>query len=189
MQMLWNWNTIDACFISSTWHITSKGMFAGSCIGVVCLVCALEFLRRLSREYDRYIALKAGSGTYTSMSQSPRGLNMANGYGPDKKANSVSASERAVTGSTSKDDNDDNDGAFSGVRQPALFRPTPPQQAIRAMLHMLQFGVAYFIMLLAMYYNGFIIICILLGAFIGAFVFSWDLGAPVTATEASGCCG
>ena len=39
---------------------------------------------------------------------------------------------------------------------------------------MLQFGVAYFIMLLAMYYNGYIIICILVGAFLGTLIFSWD---------------
>lgn len=189
ISMLWNWDTIDACFISSTWHITSKGMFAGSCIGVICLVCALEFLRRLSREYDRYIALKGSKGIYTPTNPASRVFNMAAGYSPDKKATSVGTTERAVGGSTSKDDNDDDSGPLSGVRQPALFRPTVPQQVIRAVLHMLQFGVAYFIMLLAMYYNGYIIICILLGAFIGAFTFSWDLGAPVTATEASGCCG
>jgi len=28
-------------------------------------------------------------------------------------------------------------------------------------------------MLLAMYFNGYIIICILIGAFLGAFVFGW----------------
>ena len=27
-------------------------MFAGSCIGVICLVLSLEFLRRVAREYD-----------------------------------------------------------------------------------------------------------------------------------------
>lgn len=55
-----------------------------------------------------------------------------------------------------------------------LFRPNFFQQMIRAGLHMVQFGVAYFIMLLAMYYNGYIIICILIGAFIGSFIFSWE---------------
>lgn len=30
-------------------------MFAGSCIGVILLVISLEFFRRLSNEYDRYI--------------------------------------------------------------------------------------------------------------------------------------
>jgi copper transporter 1 len=53
--MLWNWYTVDSCFISSQWHITSSGMFAGSCIGVVLLVMALEFLRRSVKEYDRYL--------------------------------------------------------------------------------------------------------------------------------------
>lgn len=45
---------------------------------------------------------------------------------------------------------------------------------VRTVLHTLQFGVAYIVMLLAMYYNGYIIICIFVGAFLGAFVFAWD---------------
>lgn len=48
------------------------------------------------------------------------------------------------------------------------------QQTIRALLHMLQFALAYFVMLLAMYYNGYLIICIFIGAFLGAFIFSWE---------------
>jgi copper transporter 1 len=39
---------------------------------------------------------------------------------------------------------------------------------------MAQFGVAYITMLLAMYYNGYIIICIVIGAGLGVFVFSWE---------------
>ena len=39
---------------------------------------------------------------------------------------------------------------------------------------MLQFAVAYFVMLLAMYFNGYVIICIFIGAFLGAFLFSWE---------------
>lgn len=55
-----------------------------------------------------------------------------------------------------------------------MIRPTLIQQLIRAGLHMITFAVAYFVMLLAMYYNGYFIICILIGAFIGAFIFSWE---------------
>src|ERR1700679_2420036 len=55
INMLWNWYTIDACFLSSSWHITSHGMLAGSCIGVICLVLLLEFLRRSVKEYDRFL--------------------------------------------------------------------------------------------------------------------------------------
>lgn len=57
--------------------------------------------------------------------------------------------------------------------------PTVLQQVIRALIHMLQFAVAYFIMLLAMYYNGYIIICIIIGAFLGSFIFSWE-GIQIT---------
>ncbi|KAF8849986.1 hypothetical protein BDZ45DRAFT_680109 [Acephala macrosclerotiorum] len=46
-------------FIARSWHITFYGMFAGSCIGVILLEMALEFLKRASREYDPAILLKA----------------------------------------------------------------------------------------------------------------------------------
>ena len=52
--------------------------------------------------------------------------------------------------------------------------PTLMQQVIRAAIHTMQFAVAYIIMLLAMYYNGYIIVCIFLGVFIGFMIFSWD---------------
>tara|TARA_R110002060_G_scaffold40006_5_gene51240 strand:+ start:219 stop:449 length:231 start_codon:yes stop_codon:yes gene_type:complete len=76
---------------------------------------------------------------------------------------------------------------------------------------MFQFAVAYFIMLLAMYFNGYIIICIFIGAWIGSFLFSWEtvsftlVSAPFqnlmvaklilssgeisTKEEATACCG
>lgn len=63
--------------------------------------------------------------------------------------------------------------ASANAIKTSRFTPTVFQQLIRALLHMLQFAVAYFIMLLAMYYNGYIIICIFIGAFIGYFVSSW----------------
>jgi copper transporter 1 len=75
INMMLNYYTIDACFISEDWKITSQGMFAGSCIGVVCLAVFLEFLRRAVKEYDRLLvkqhlakheAASAGSGSKDS---------------------------------------------------------------------------------------------------------------------------
>ncbi|KAJ5684340.1 uncharacterized protein N7477_000685 [Penicillium maclennaniae] len=54
------------------------------------------------------------------------------------------------------------------------YRPSAVEQIVRAFMHMLQFAVAYFIMLLAMYFNGYIIICIFIGAFLGSLIFSWE---------------
>lgn len=85
----------------------------------------------------------------------------------------------------------------------ATFRATPLQQLIRSALHAVVFGLAYIVMLLAMYYNGYIIISIILGAGIGKFLCDWmvvkiplfsqsdDSGKNIDhqVDEASVCCG
>lgn len=126
-------------------------MFAGSCIGVILLVMSLEFLRRVGREFDRYIATQAQRKL-----QDPRPTS-------DSHSESGSAKEPALAAVASR--------SRSNARK---FRPDVFQQLVRALIHMVQFGVAYIIMLLAMYYNGYIIICIIIGAGLGAFVFSWE---------------
>jgi solute carrier family 31 (copper transporter), member 1 len=160
MQMLWNWYTVDSCFLSSSWHVRSAGMFAGSCIGVILLVMLLELLRRSVKEYDRYIIRK-------HIARQP--------------ATATSDSANILP-----KDGDVIPSARGG------YKPTLLEQAVRALLHTCQFAVAYFVMLcvqcvlrsrvtwrltgnrLAMYYNGYIIICIFIGAYIGSFVFQWE---------------
>jgi len=165
--MLWNWYTVDACFLSSSWHITSPGMFAGSCIGVICLVVSLEFLRRLGKEYDQYILHNFQTRHSVIISTSP----YTTGGGPGGLADTDAADASHSNGS----DRSKLVGAkTASIGNGGSFRPNLRQQVVRALLHMLQFAVAYFIMLLAMYYNGYIIICIFIGAFIGSFIFSWQ---------------
>jgi copper transporter 1 len=135
-------------FISKSWHIKSKGMFAGTCIGVVLLVMSLEFLRRLAKEYDRYLFRQ---------------------YKRSQQRASVIQSR--VTG---KDGPSNGSSTTVTTTAPSSSRPNIFQQAVRATLHMMQFAVAYFIMMLVMYYNGYFIICIIAGAWLGAFVFSWE---------------
>lgn len=114
-------------------------MFAGSCIGVICLVISLEFLRRVQREYDGYVR-RQDQKAYTAS------LN--------RTGSTPASSERGI-----------EDGKNASVDSHPLGAPTPTRphikrvtllqrQLLRSLLHMLQFGVAYFVMLLAMYYNG-----------------------------------
>ncbi|KAG9235258.1 high affinity copper transporter [Amylocarpus encephaloides] len=168
ISMLWNWTTIDACFISRSWHITSKGMFAGSCIGVILLVMSLEAFRRLSREYDSYILRQAVRANASLLSSS----SSAGTSSPDGRPKDVNSTVALCAG-------------------PVNFRPNVLQQMVRATLHMVQFTIAYFVMLLAMYYNGYIIISIIIGAWLGAFVFSWGtIGlSRDNKQEATICCG
>ncbi|KAF9870220.1 copper transporter ctr4 [Colletotrichum karsti] len=189
ISMLWNWTTIGSCYISSSvrlppaayqaienlvkliitqWKITSNGMFAGSCIGVILLVMCLELLRRTVKEYDRYLirqhkaSFAAGSGAISP--------------------NSENAGIKGAAASVAP---------VAGAAIPP-FRPNVLQQAVRALLHMCQFAVAYFVMLLAMYYNGYIIICIFIGSYLGSFIFQWETLFDVTTSatsEATVCCG
>ncbi|KAI0836716.1 Ctr copper transporter family-domain-containing protein [Hypoxylon sp. FL0890] len=163
ISMLWNWYTVDSCFLSSSWHNTTTGMFAGSCIGVILLTMSLELLRRTVKEYDRYLIRKHTSNVASAL--------------PAATVAKDSDDKTAVAGTTPIN---------QGVAHSGSFRPTILEQAVRALLHMVQFAVAYFIMLLAMYYNGYIIICIFIGAYIGAFVFHWEpLDGGRRATSAS----
>ncbi|KAI4193501.1 MAG: hypothetical protein LQ350_008277 [Teloschistes chrysophthalmus] len=172
ISMLWNWYTVDSCFISSTWHITSKGRFAGSCIGVICLVVILEALRRMQREYDRFLIKQAqahadriNSSTRENGSDFDRSPVIEANQNLKEQGNHVSIVRKSSSPVSSK-------GIV--LAAPLQYKPTIIQQAIRSLIHMLQFAVAYFIMLLAMYYNGYIIICIIIGAFLGFFLCSWE---------------
>ncbi|KAL2857122.1 Ctr copper transporter [Aspergillus pseudoustus] len=177
--MLWNWNTIDSCFLSSQWHIRSRGMFAGSCIGVILLVIALEFLRRVAREYDAFLVHRA-----QKKAQAQAQFHEPTIAGPESASSADHGKTTPTPVATGLPA-----AAVGGVR----VRPNLVEQFIRAFLHMLQFAVAYFVMLLAMYFNGYIIICIFIGAFLGSFIFSWEvLGAGAKendATAVTKCCG
>ncbi|KAJ5523200.1 hypothetical protein N7513_012744 [Penicillium frequentans] len=221
ISMLWNWYTIDSCFLSSTWHIRSKGAFAGACIGVILLVMVLEALRRAGREYETFI-LRRARLRHMFLSVSSSGIPARRGVNPKfqwftgsqgnsnphnhddgpsgedlitpVKTNSLRPKTSDVSNGMNRDIISGADGTSHKVGRAKFgpYRPSPMEQLVRALLHMLQFAVAYFIMLLAMYYNGYIIICIFIGAFLGSLVFSWEpvsLNKENDATTVTKCCG
>lgn len=60
-------------------------------------------------------------------------------------------------------------------QQPWLvFTPSAVEQGIRSWLYLLQYVGAYFLMLLVMDYNGYVIICILIGGYLGHVAFAGD---------------
>ncbi|WWD00373.1 hypothetical protein V866_007285 [Kwoniella sp. B9012] len=71
-DMLWNWDVIDTCFISSGWHNTTRGAFAASCVGVVFMAILLELLRRISRDYDRLILKQLSTVSIKLQNHRPR---------------------------------------------------------------------------------------------------------------------
>lgn len=185
ITMLWNWHTIDACFLAESWHIHSASAFAGLCIGVVLMVMLLEALRRVAKFYDQYLVRLHRHQAISAAVHSAGRRSVSSTRDTPSSASMTSASARRLLAEKAHI-----------VSPTANFRPNFIQQGVRALLHTAQFAVAYWIMLLAMYYNGYIIICIFAGAFLGAYAFRWEriggydldsLGDE--ATEATGCCG
>ncbi|KAL0254674.1 Copper Transporter integral membrane protein that functions in high affinity copper transport [Diplodia seriata] len=168
-----------------SWHITSKGMFAGSCIGVILMVMLLEFLRRAAKEYDRLLLRQHQRAMFAEVSSSGSSSPQRTPVpapAPAPEPAPVSCCDN--TDSIESEKNESSKPSAAAIttartapfprRTTTRFRPNVMQQAIRALLHLLQFALAYFVMLLAMYYNGYLIICIFIGAFLGAFIFSWE---------------
>lgn len=120
-------------------------MFAASCIGAALLVVCLEFLRRLGHEYDAYLTR-----------QFQRQLR----------------AQQAALAAANPSNCCDGPSATLGT-QFATFRATGLQQLTRAIIHGVTLGLAYIIMLLIMYYNGYIFISVILGAILGKFVCDW----------------
>lgn len=137
-------------------------------------VC-LEFVRRLGKEYDALL-LRQFHARAAELSIAGQ---------------SKSASPPGTTCC------DNNDQRVSAANPTLTFRASPLEQLIRAVVHAVFFGLAYIIMLLAMYYNGYIIISIVLGAGLGKFLCDWLVFKVnvAEATRASGveeptvCCG
>ena len=177
--MLWNWYTLDACFLANSWHITSAGMFGGSCIGVIALVMLLEFIRRVQREYDAYVLRRSSSSSRhlsTFHGQKQRQQRLSGEDSSSSSSSSGAAADKNGDGKTPRVQTAEagvGDGGASGSGK--IGGGLLLAQTIRAFIYTCQFAVAYIVMLLAMYYNGYIIICIFIGAFLGHFTFGWDL--------------
>lgn len=220
-------------FLSSSWHVETRGAFAASCIGVALLAVLLEFCRRLGKEYDGLIARQfqvaarrqsripltaAAAGAWSQHAVHDIGddddepqedeivatlpadgktsccASKKQGCPPDEQPPAAAAIPAATKETSSPStrtkrnrplhknvldrlNNYDTEGQRSSAaaagRRTLTFRASPIQQLIRALIHAVTFGLAYIIMLLAMYFNGYIIISIILGAGVGKFLCDW----------------
>lgn len=127
--MLWNWYTVDACFVSHSWRVTSTAMFAGSCIGVIILVFLLEFIRRAGKEYDAHI-LRAHQHKLSMVSSPMSAPSSSTDEGDGRKK------EIFITKSL-----------MQGINSTNVFRPSLFQQMVRAGFHTVAFAVGYILML------------------------------------------
>lgn len=145
--MLWNWQVVDSCFLSESWHVRSRGAFAASCIGVVALAACVEAVKHWSTVYDAQVC-----------------------------ASLRAADARRLDALALEDDGDV--GLTTAQRQRRhrhrrMLRATPFQQLVRTALAVTLQGGFYVLMLIAMAFNGYIVVCILLGTALGKFLGDW----------------
>lgn len=158
--MLWNWNTIGACFITPEWQIATRGGMIGTCFGVVFLVVALELLRRTAKEFDRWIirahnkklgAAAASASRTAGHRQDSLGID---GAASRKSSSTAAGSYEGGAGPGGDASSAIGVGKEQNLGQcltnnssPPPCRPNVWQQGLRALLHAAQFTVAYIIML------------------------------------------
>lgn len=150
----------------------------------------MEVLRRLGKEYDDWIL--------RGFQARAAAVNHIN----SNRNNSRRGSGRATTvplpiksgGGFLRTSPAPAPGTTTGMHT-VMFRASPLQQLVRSVIHAVSLGVAYIVMLLVMSFNGYIIICVILGAGLGKFFCDWmtrpmevDFGGATGIEEPSVCC-
>ena len=127
--MLLNWHTIDACFLSSAFHIRSGFTFFLSCLASFLLVISLEYLRRAQRNLDRYLRARNSrvkDEEYVLPADDTEEVLLPKGQQKRGLMGKLRGRTFVVVG----------------------------EQLLRGSIHTIQFAVSYCIMLLFMYSNG-----------------------------------
>lgn len=188
ISMLWNWYTIDSCFLAKSWHVHSRGMFAGTCIGLFFWVIAYCWFHRFIVEYDNAIIdykLKDVDPCLSCCTASKTDINSSD----DKQ----SATENQTTSAPIKRPGSDfwtpllntfshKWFAFRSTNDGKVY-PSAIEHVFRSGLYLCEWTVSYLIMLMWMYYNGYLIITMILAYFFGQVIFNYTPLTVVTKKE------
>ncbi|KIK02672.1 hypothetical protein K443DRAFT_677401 [Laccaria amethystina LaAM-08-1] len=169
MNMLWNTDIINTCVVFRSWHIHTHTQFVLSLLAIILLGVFYEYLRVVQRGLDRRIALglsaaKAGKIRVQSRGSSP-------------------ASEGA----------EGLDDPLLGGRNGRVVRsalngtPVPPvSRALRAALYGATVFLSFFLMLVFMTYNAYLITAVVVGAALGHYIFGATINVDAILVDTQG---
>ncbi|KAI0929937.1 hypothetical protein AcV5_006774 [Taiwanofungus camphoratus] len=149
MNMLWNTQIENTCIVFRSWHISSNTHFVLSCIAIVALGVLYEWLRVAQRDVDLRIARRL----------------IAEGKGKARTTRS---------GRNTPESDSEGAGLLTGVPvlKTRLGTPLPlVARLTRAILYGFSVFLSFFLMLVFMTYNAYLILAVVLGAAIGHFIF------------------
>ncbi|KAJ3901683.1 Ctr copper transporter family-domain-containing protein [Lentinula edodes] len=148
MNMLWNTQIVDTCIVFRSWHISTNTAFVISCLAIVALGVLYEYLRVFQKLIDTRIALSLVK---------------------DKRSRS-----RSSSGRNSPEIPLEEEGLLSGrvFKAKVTGVPVPlPSRIFRAVLYGISVFLSFFLMLVFMTYNAYLILSVVLGAALGHFIF------------------
>ncbi|KAI0684738.1 Ctr copper transporter [Cytidiella melzeri] len=159
MNMLWNTQIENTCIVFRSWHISSTQAFVFSCFVIVALGILYEWLREVQKVTDRKIA--------ATLSAQGKGKSRVGGLVSGRRSPEADSEEEGLlTGlRMSKDDN--------GVVIPLSMR------ASRAILYGAQVFLSFFLMLVFMTYNAYLILATVIGAAVGHFIFNGHMDIEI----------
>ncbi|KAJ3737361.1 Ctr copper transporter [Lentinula guzmanii] len=153
MNMLWNTQIIDTCIVFRTWHISTNTAFSFSCLAIIGLGVLYEYLRVLQKSIDTRIALSLVKDQRRNRSRSSSGRSTPEVPLEDEGLLSGRVFKANVTGV-----------------------PVPlPSRIIRSVLYGISVFLSFFLMLVFMTYNAYLILSVVLGAAIGHFIFGGSI--------------
>jgi copper transporter 1 len=139
--MLWNWATLDACFLTPSWRVSTRAGFAATCLAAVLLGMSLAALRRAARAVDA--ALVRAHAARVERAKAKVAAAAAEGSG----AKGVAKAGAAKVAGKGWWRRLERDPRWALGPDAARFRPNVAQQVLRAVVHLMQFAVAYISML------------------------------------------
>ncbi|KAK7725075.1 copper transpport protein [Botryosphaeria dothidea] len=160
MNMLFTWDTTDLCIVFRSWHVGSTWSLIVSLFGVVVLCAGYELVREVSRRYEASVAARQG------------GVKIGGSGVPDPRYPSDSDDNPTHN---HVDESSSLLGTTAGSSGRAVVawsaREEKRVKVIRAALYAVQVFYSFFIMLLFMTYNGWIMLAVAGGAFVGYLAF------------------
>ncbi|KAG9125108.1 hypothetical protein FRC07_008946 [Ceratobasidium sp. 392] len=169
MNMLWNTQIIDTCIVFKSWHISSTGTFIVSFLAIVALGVAYEWLRRAQTVLDVRIARSISKGKASALD------------GPDSEE--APLNPRAYKKPAMFAELDFKDSGIEAIRM-ADATLSPGARISRAALYGASVFLSFFLMLVFMTYNAYLILAVVVGASLGHYVFGAQMDAEAVLNNA-----
>ncbi|PPQ92990.1 hypothetical protein CVT25_000191 [Psilocybe cyanescens] len=190
MNMLWNTDIIDTCVVFRSWHIRTSSAFLLSCLAIVALGVLYEYLRNFQRTLDRHIALSlAGESSSSPSAQKAKGRDRSNSR--ERRAGGGSGNGgRELEGNVDSDPEGEEAGLLTGrraLKSSLTGTPVPTvSRVLRAVVYGATVFLSFFLMLVFMTYNAYLIAATVVGAALGHYIFGATLNVDAILADSTG---